>query len=299
MRAGSAAFTPPQRRELRMRMKLQEATFIGTCSANAASKEDWALVSLDAVIPTASAAAAQWEPYVRRYSSGEWRALAFRDLILADSLALKTRRDKLTFLDIGCGRGFDGSSRLQRSLAEAAERYIGVEPDESVELGDVFAATHRCFFEDAPIEDESIDIAFAVMVLEHIPDPQKFWKKVHRVLRKGGCFWGFTVDARHWFFLMSTLMEKLRVKDLYLNKLHGKRGEERYENYPVFYRINTPRQVANLTADFSASTILNFNRIGQLDFYVPKKLRWLAHSMDSLAIRAGWPGSVMAMRVEK
>lgn len=245
------------------------------------------------------AAVTQWSVYTKRYSSGEWRAPVFRDLILADASRMKEKRSELTLLDIGCGGGFDGDAALQRSLAQAGTRYIGVEPDPHVELANVFTSTQRCRFEDAQIEDESVDIAFAVMVLEHIADPQVFWNKVHRVLRKGGCFWGLTVDARHWFVLMSTLMERLGVKDIYLDKLHGKRGEDRYENYPVFYRANTPVQIARLTSAFSAATVLNLSRVGQLDFYIPGRLRRLGRWLDSLAMRAGLPGALIAVRTEK
>ena len=58
-------------------------------------------------------------------------------------------------------------------------------------------------------------------------------------LLPGGVFWGVAVDARHPFALASTLLAKLRMKDLYLNWLHGERGSNRYENFPIFYRANT------------------------------------------------------------
>jgi len=240
-----------------------------------------------------------WAPYLQRYASGEWRAPIFRDMVLADARALEHGRGKLSFLDIGCGGGFDGDARLQHSLARVAGEYIGVEPDEAIEVGDMFSATHRCFFEDADIADGSIDMAFAVMVLEHFENPEAFWEKVHKVLRKGGVFWGFTVDARHWFVSASLLTEKLRVKDMYLNLLHGKRGEERYENYEVYYRTNTPEQIQGLTQAFASTTVLNFRKVGQLDYYFPRSMRWLGRSVDRLALRMGWPGSVMAVRVEK
>lgn len=240
-----------------------------------------------------------WAPYLQRYAGGEWRAPIFRDMVLADARALEDERGKLSFLDIGCGGGFDGDARLQHSLARVAGQYIGVEPDAAIDVGDMFSATHRCFFEDAQIEGDSIDMAFAVMVLEHFENPQAFWEKVHKVLRKGGVFWGFTVDARHWFVSASLLTEKLRIKDMYLNMLHGKRGEERYENYEVYYRTNTPEQIQGLTQSFSSTTILNFRKVGQLDYYFPQSLKWLGRTVDRIALRMDWPGSVMAVRVEK
>ena len=56
-----------------------------------------------------------------------------------------------------------------------------------MELEDIFTTTYRSDFEDAPLENDSIDIAYSVMVMEHFEAPQFFWDKVHKVLKKGGC----------------------------------------------------------------------------------------------------------------
>jgi SAM-dependent methyltransferase len=58
-----------------------------------------------------------WETYHARYRAGAWRAPIFRDMVLSD---IRSAGSGACVLDIGCGRGFDGDSRLQRSLAEAA-----------------------------------------------------------------------------------------------------------------------------------------------------------------------------------
>lgn len=241
----------------------------------------------------------RWAPYLQRYVDGEWRAPIFRDMVLADAETLGRERGELSFLDIGCGGGFDSDPKLQDTIAQAAGQYIGIEPDTDITLGDIFSSAHRCCFEDAPIEADSIDIAFAVMVLEHFENPRVFWDKIHRILRQGGVFWGFTVDARHWFVPASLLAERLHIKNWYLNMLHGKRGEHRYENYGVFYRSNTPEQIKNMTQSFRSRTLLNFHAVGQMDYYFPRKLRWLGRAYDRLAIRMGWPGSTMAVRVVK
>lgn len=241
----------------------------------------------------------QWLSYLQRYMNGECRAPIFRDMILADLSSLEKKNGKLSLLDIGCGGGFDSDARLQRSLSQVAGQYIGIEPDQEIELGSIFNKTYRCLFENSPIEQDSIDIAFAVMVLEHFERPEIFWDKIYKILKTGGVFWGFTVDARHWFVLASLLTEKLHIKDWYLNKLHGKRGEDRYENYGVFYRNNTPRQIEKFTTSFKSRTFLNFYRIGQTDYYFPRKLRWIGRIFDWAAIQIGFPGSILAVRIEK
>lgn len=241
---------------------------------------------------------ADWKPFLERYQAGEWRASIFCDMILRDMGELGASRS-LTLLDIGCGKGFDDDRRLQARIAAESGRYLGVEPDANIAAGDVFQHLYHCRFEEASIEPSTVDVAFAVMVLEHLESPEEFWSRLHNVLRDGGVFWGFTIDSRHWFAKMSTLMKTLGLKEWYLNRLHGMRGQGRYENYPVHYRSNTPDQIQRWTRDFRSSTILNFHRIGQLDYYLPKSLRWLGRRLDRYLLRRGLPGSIMAVRVVK
>ena len=56
----------------------------------------------------------RWAPYVEKFRQGVWRDRILHDLILEDA---RERGEGLTFLDIGCGRGFDGDMALQQSLA--------------------------------------------------------------------------------------------------------------------------------------------------------------------------------------
>jgi SAM-dependent methyltransferase len=218
------------------------------------------------------------------------------DLILED--ARRLGRD-LTFLEIGCGRGFDGDIPLQESMARAAGRYIGIEPDAAIPIGDYFTETHRCFFEDAELAADSVDVAFAVMVLEHLPQPRQFWDRLWTVLKEGGVFWGLTVDARHWFCRVSRWTERLRIKDIYLNALFGRRGVDRYENYPVYYRTNTPDQIGSYAGKFRSCSFINFSRVGQCSYYLPRRLHRLMDFWERRAIGKGKPGTLLAIRALK
>jgi SAM-dependent methyltransferase len=240
-----------------------------------------------------------WTVYLERYRNGGGRAAFFRDLIVTDLDKIGECGKSLTLLDIGCGEGFDNDAEVQKTLAQRASQYIGVEPDPNIELRDIFTSIHRCRFEDAQIQPSSVDVAFAVMVLEHLPDPQTFWNKIHAVLRPGGIFWGFTVDARHWFAGASLLAKKLHLADWYLDMLHGKQRQERYKPYPVYYRSNTPAEITRLTKLFSTRTILNLQTKGQVDYYLPKRLRWLGRAIDAIALRRRWPGNNIAVRVTR
>ena len=137
------------------------------------------------------------------------------------------------------------------------------------------------------------------MVLEHVEDPPRFWRKLEEILKPGGVFWGFTIDSRHWFAAASRTMKFLRVKDLYLSLLHHQEDVEEYINYPVFYRCNTPRRIEALSTKFTSQRLTTFHRVGQMDYYFPAWLRWAGRVTDRATIGLGLPGSVLIMRIQK
>ncbi len=188
---------------------------------------------------------------------------------------------------------------LQQSIARVAGRFIGVEPDHAIKPGDHFTAVHACLFEDAPLAAGSIDVAYAIMVLEHLAQPERFFAKLWDVLVPGGVFWGLTVDARHWFCRWSRWFDRLHVKDIYLRLLLGRRGEDRYENYPVFYRSNSPAQLTPLAHRFASCDFFNFSRIGQCSSYFPRPLRPLVNAWDRRSVTRQRPGVLLAVRVRK
>lgn len=237
-----------------------------------------------------------WAPYLERYRRGEWRDRIFHDMIVADARGFGPAP---TMVDVGCGSGFDGDVPLQRSIAGVAGRYIGIEPDPEIALGEYFTETHRCRFEEAPLEPGSAQVVFSIMVLEHLEEPQRFWDRAYEVLAPGGVFWALTVDGRHLFCRASRWMRGLGLKDAYLNLRLGRRGVDRYENYPVYYRTNTPEAVRRHAGAFRGCELINFARVGQYSGYLPGPLRPLAHWADRRDIRRGRPGTLLAIRAAK
>ncbi len=238
----------------------------------------------------------KWAKYIERYRKGQWRSPIFHDMILDE---VRGRPGELTFLDIGCGSGFDNDVELQKSLASHAGRYIGIEPDPEIDLGPDVDEVHRCVFEEAELEPGSVDLAFASFVLEHVPDPKRFWEKLYKVLAEDGVFWGFTVDGRHPFSIASRTAEVLRLKSMYFRWLHRDTGMRHFEHYPAYYRANTPRQISRYTKSFSQVDFSGFHRVGQLDYYFPRFLRGVSHLADRVTIAGGLPGSVLLVRLQK
>lgn len=229
-----------------------------------------------------------------------WRGPAefFAQLVL-DDLASPGASGQASVLDIGCGGGFMGSGFWQAQIAAAAGQVIGVEPDAQAEPAPVFAQVLRQAFEDVLIEPASIDLAYAAMVIEHVARPMDFFAKLARVLRPGGVFWAFTVDRRHYFSWFSQMIEVLRLKEIYLDRVRGRKGDggARYENFPVHYRCNSPTALARLAGEAFSMQSWSLHRVGQLDGYVPYRLRRFSRLADRAVIRAGLPGSVLVARM--
>ena len=238
----------------------------------------------------------RYDEYLQRYRRGEWRARIVHDLIARDVRASGTG---CSVVDIGCGRGFDEDLALQKSLAALSGRYIGIEPNTDVEPGAHFGEIHRCLFEQAPIKAGSVDVAFAVMVLEHVQNPRLFLSKVHEILKPGGIFWGMTVDGRSLFAKASFWLERLHGKELYMRWLRGRRGEGRYLNYPVFYRCNTPHQIEAQTQSFAEHDVINFARIGQHRHAFPHWLYPLSDRLDRWIVDHNKAGTLLVLRLVK
>ena len=204
-----------------------------------------------------------------------------------------------TVLDIGCGGGLLGAEIWQVHIAARAGTYIGVEPNTAAESSTVFARVIPHAFESAQIEPASVDLAYAAMVLEHVQRPEDFFANLAKVLRPGGVFWGFTVDRRHYFSWFSELIGALHLKERYLDRVRGRKGENaaRYDNFPVFYRCNSPAALKRIAGNEFSLQTWSLHRVGQLDGYVPYRLRRFSRLVDRVIMRAHLPGSVLVVRM--
>jgi hypothetical protein len=79
----------------------------------------------------------------------------------------------------------------------------------------------------------------------------------------------------------------------------GARGDDRYENYPVFYRCNTPQRVAEYARQFASVQCLNLARVGQCDDLFPALLRPWSRRLEKRRLRRGKPGTLLAIRAVK
>jgi SAM-dependent methyltransferase len=239
-----------------------------------------------------------WRTWRSRLNGQEWRTPVFFEIVSGEIRA-RSGATRPTVLDIGCGCGFDGEARFQEALAAQAARFIGIEPDLNIHPPKIFSEVFRTLLEDAPIARGSVDVAYAIMVLEHVADPVRFWSRLYDILAPGGVFVAFSVNGAHWVAPLTRLLSATRLKTVYLDLLKGKRGSERYADYPVYYRTNTPDQVRRVAGAFRNVETLTFGAIGDAAFYAPQKLRPIVRGADKLAYKLRGQRTNIIIRAER
>lgn len=227
----------------------------------------------------------------------EWRAPVLLDIILNELSAFKK---PTTVVEIGCGVGFDADLPLQRKLASHIDQFIGVEPDTSVKPQDIYTSLFRTYLEDAEIPDSSVDIAFSIMVMEHVENPESFMESVLRILKPGGVYWGFTVHKHHWFTSVAHLFSKAGLKTFYLQAVHGKNNEsDLYIDYPTTYLLNTPEAIEKLVPDVSNFESWGWGRSQTAGMYAPGLVTPLVDAFENRRISRGGHRTGLAVRIVK
>lgn len=95
-------------------------------------------------------------------------------------------------LDIGAGTGI-----FLAACAGLGYRCEGIEPYREARLNaarlagkmGVSVRITEASAEEIPFEDRTFDVVHASSVIEHVPDPEKAFKEIYRVLKPGGAFW--------------------------------------------------------------------------------------------------------------
>jgi len=240
----------------------------------------------------------EWSARLARLRTNEWRTPIFFEIV-SQEIAARTGARRPTVLDIGCGLGFDNEIQYQQALSTQAGRFIGIEPDRAIDPPKLFTEVYHTSLEKAPIAPGSVDVAYAVMVLEHVSDPAAFWSRLREILTPGGVFVAFSVNGAHWFAPIARFMSIIKLKSKYLDLLHGKLGTERYEDYPVYYRTNTPRQIRRHTRQFRAVRTDLFGPAGNVASYAPGPLQPIVRAVDSLTYRLLGQSTNIAIRAER
>lgn len=179
------------------------------------------------------------------------RRIVFTRLVL-DEIA--GRAAPVRVLDIGCGSGMGRSPDFIWAIREQVDELWGVEPDTGVLIEEgLFDRVERDSLEEAALPEDYFDVAFAYMVVEHIPDPVAFCSALSKTLKPGGVFVFITPNGRHYFTRLASLAHRLHVDEFTLRLLRGAHAKHGY-HHAIAYQFNR-------TADIDAALVgLNFDR---------------------------------------
>jgi len=147
-------------------------------------------------------------------------------------------------LDFGCGRGSGNEDsvtfrRNLRNLRGRAAKVIGVDVDLAGRKNE-FVDEFRLVKDGAawPVEDRSFDLLYSDFVVEHLADPEIFFREAYRVLKTGGFLCIRTPNLFGYVGIGSSLLPGFLHKRI-LKVAQPNRSAE--DVFPAMYRCNTAR----------------------------------------------------------
>lgn len=179
-------------------------------------------------------------------------------------------------LDIGCG------PKLQpflKPIAARASEFHGVDPSPAVTGHPTASQVFPGTLESAALPTNYYDTAIAYNVVEHVEQARPFFTRVHEILRPGGAFWAITPHGRHPFARIANAVRVLSLKGAY----RGGVQQEGVNDYPAYYRLNTPRAVVRATRGLGfARADFWYVPSASWHHYFPRPLRSLPRAYDRL-----------------
>ena len=154
-----------------------------------------------------------------------------------------------TVLDVGCGRGA-AKEKLERTsctsvriLRGHCHRVIGIDVDPVGAENPFLDEFHLIQGDTWPIESDSVDLLYSDYVLEHIADPDAFFRECRRVVKIGGVVCFRTPNRWSYVSLISALIPN-RAHAKVLSTMGTSRKEE--DVFPTYYRANSRGKLTRL-----------------------------------------------------
>jgi len=96
-----------------------------------------------------------------------------------------------------------------------------------------------------PIRDNSLDIVYSNMVIEHLPEPNKFFNEISRIVKGGGYF----ILATPCIYNIVVIVNKILPDWLSSLLSSWLTGKDSTDVFPAFYRANSIRKIRKLISD--------------------------------------------------
>jgi SAM-dependent methyltransferase len=178
-------------------------------------------------------------------------------------------------LDLGCGANTDLASY------RSAEREVwgtDLQPHPDLRHAEWFRVMGAGGA--VPFPDGYFDLVVAVMVLEHVADPQRFLQEVKRVLRPGGRFVGHTISGCHYVTWVRRLIGLFphSLNQRLVRRLYGRPA---VDTFPAYYRLNRLGQIqrAGRRAGLRVTGLRRYADPGYFNF---------SKTLQSLAVLTDW-----------
>ena len=139
-------------------------------------------------------------------------------------------------LDAGCGSG-----RVFRYETAGGARVVGVDLTSEMRGNPNIDAGLRGDVTSLPFRDAAFDLVLSSHMIEHLPEPERAFREMARVLRPGGRLLLLTPNRFHYVPLVASLLpQRLHVK------INRSRGVDAQDVFPTFYRANTAGRLRRL-----------------------------------------------------
>jgi len=175
----------------------------------------------------------------QEYYRQEYRRLKpdWRDsLTIYRNLIGKATNGGTRILDVGCGHG-----DFLKPVYDKTPHTYGVDPDKNaLDKNTLIKNKVVGTVEDLPFESNFFDLVVSAWVLEHLPDPEKAFREINRVLKPGGKIVFLTPNVWNYnTWIIRTIPN--RFHNFFTRKLYDR---QEGDTYPVHYKINSVKKIA-------------------------------------------------------
>lgn len=167
--------------------------------------------------------------YRQRHPGWQSAPALYRSLI-SERVGPSTR-----LLDIGCG-----SSAFMAEVYARTPHTYGIDLDaEGLAKNTVLAHTAVAGAENLPFADASFDLVVLSWVIEHLEDPGRAFREIHRVLRPGGSVVFLTPNVWNYNVWFIRAVPNA-AHDFFTRRLYRRAPDN---TFPTRYRMNSRRRI--------------------------------------------------------
>lgn len=154
-------------------------------------------------------------------------------------------RPDFTVVDFGCGRGeyVDDPVSYRRNLRilkGKVKKVVGLDVSKQVLSNQAIDESIVIEGENIPLDDASVDLILCDNVLEHLPNPSKFFQECYRVLKPNSYLCIRTPNMWSYVGIASQIIPNRWHQRILASVQEGRNDED---IFPTLYRCNSLRTV--------------------------------------------------------